>query len=111
MGILAQKVLQRVGKERGTREQWDIEVLLNTPIRNLKKPLAVQSQILDEVIYLVPNEEMARQIEDEGKVAYTPEEIMALSRASKDRDREEWIDFLKKMQLVKKIFMGSRIQV
>ena len=110
MGILAKKALGQIGKERELREQRDTEALLNTPIHGLKEPLAVHSQILDEVIYLVANEVMAGRIEDEGKIAYTSVEITALSRASKDKDRDEWIDFLKKMHMVKKTFLGSRIQ-
>jgi len=58
------------------------EAFLNIPIHELKIPLAVHYQILDEVIYLVTNEEMARQVEDKGRVAYTSEEITALSRVS-----------------------------
>jgi hypothetical protein len=104
MGILAQKALRQMAK------QADAGVLLDTPVRDLKEPLAVHSQILNEVIFLVANEKMARQVEDEEKIAYTPVEIAALSRASKDKDRDEWIDFLKKMHLVKKTFLGSKIQ-
>jgi hypothetical protein len=103
------KALKSIEEEEEKR-RTDKEYLLSIPIRELRKPLAVYSQILDEVIYLVANEEMARQVEAEGKVAYIPEEITALDRASKTRSQEEWIDFLKKMHLVKKMFMGSRIQ-
>ncbi len=107
MGEFAKKAIQALQRREAKNEG---EILLDTPIRGLKRPLTLHSQFLDEVIYLVTNEEMARRVEDQERVAYTTEEIRVLSRASKERDREEWIDFLKRMQLVKKTFLGSRIQ-
>jgi hypothetical protein len=88
----------------------EIETLINTPIKELSSPLAVNSSILGEVIYLCPSEESARQIEAETKVAYTPEEIAALSKASKRMNHQDWIVFLKSLHLAKKTFLGSRIQ-
>lgn len=86
------------------------EVFLNTPIRELKRPLAVHSQILDEIIYLVRDEQMARQIEGGGKVAYLPEEIAVLSRKLKTMEWGEWIVFLKILHMAKKTFERSKIQ-
>jgi hypothetical protein len=88
----------------------DTRVPLDTRTRILEKTLIIHSQTLDEFVCLVSNEEMARRVEDEGMIAYTPEEITILSRASKTKNQEEWIDFLKKMHMVKKTFSGSRIQ-
>lgn len=91
-------------------KEMDKESLLNTPIQNLKKPLAVHSQILDEVIYLVPNEAMAKEVEAMGGVAYKPDEIKVLSGKSKTMGREEWIELLKIIHHTKRIFLGSSVQ-
>lgn len=106
MGKFAKKAIQALQRE----EKIEGESFLNIPVRELKESLPVHSQILDEVIYLVPNEEMARHVEDEGKVAYTPEEIAVLSRKSKTMDWGEWVDFLKMLHHTKKTFLSSRIQ-
>jgi len=95
---------------RNPMSTLEIETLIKTPIKELAEPLAVNSSILDEVIYLCPTEESARQIEAEAKVAYTREEIAALSKASKRMNPQDWIVFLKNLHLAKKTFLGSRIQ-
>jgi hypothetical protein len=106
MGQLAERTLQILKKKKSENEA---EIILTTPIRELKKPLLIDSIILGEIIYLVANEEMAKEVEPEGKVAYTPEEIAALSRKSKTMDWQEWVGFLKMFHRTKKTFLGSRI--
>ena len=88
----------------------EMQSILNLPIKDLEKPLAVNSSILNETIFLCANEEMARQVEARGGTAYTPEEIAALLRVSKKMGQGEWAAFLMSLHMAKKTFKGSRIQ-
>lgn len=75
----------------------------------IRKPIPILSQYLDgKVVYLVRDEEMAQEIEKQGKVAFTPGEIRTLAEKFPSMDRNEWLLFLKAVCLTKKTFEGSR---
>ena len=111
MGELAKRTIEAL-RERGAinEAESDMDILLTTPVIELRRPLAVDSEILGETIYLVPNERMAKEIEPQGKIVYLPEEIKALVRKSKTMSLGDWIAFLKNLHMAKKAFRGSRIQ-
>jgi hypothetical protein len=79
-------------------------------IRHLKKPIAILSQYLDgKVVYLVRTEEMASEMEKQGKVAFTPDEIKKLSALFRVTNKDEWITHLKFVCHTKKLMSGSRV--
>lgn len=87
-----------------------MDALLSTPISELKRPLAVDSKILGEIIYLVADERMAKEVEAQGKVAYLPEEVKALLRQFREMETGDWMVFLKTLHNAKKTFLEARIQ-
>ena len=79
-------------------------------INRLKKPLPILSQYLDgEVVYLVRDEEMASEAEKQGKIAFNPGEIIAMTALCQSRGKDEWISCLKAVCQAKKVFEGSRV--
>jgi hypothetical protein len=108
MGKVAEMVIQTL---REGSLKMEIQELLSTPVRDLKRPLPIKSLILDgEMIFLCATQEMAEEVEAKGGVAYLPEEISILSRKSSIMDQKELEDLLKRLHAAKKIFLGSRIQ-
>ncbi|MGA2465524.1 MAG: hypothetical protein ABSH06_14355 [Thermodesulfobacteriota bacterium] len=79
-------------------------------IDRIRKPIPILSQYLDgKVVYLVRDEEMAQEVEKQGKVAFTPEEIRTLTEKFHSMDRDAWVSFLKAICLTKKTFEGSKV--
>lgn len=79
--------------------------LLDLPLARLTRPLPVWSNLVQEVIYLVPTEADAWRLLAEGKPAYYPEEVAILLEI-KARHSETWREKVQKIHLAKKMFGG-----
>lgn len=79
--------------------------LLETPLNDLKRPLQVWSDLLQEVIWLVPDDATAQRLLAEGKVAYFPQEVQILLEIQA-RWPESWREKVQKIHLAKKTFGG-----
>lgn len=85
--------------------------LLNTPQDQLLKPLAVESKFLEgELIYLCANDGQAKKCEQEGIVAYTPEEVTILRKQFRTMPMEDYVQYLRSVHEIKKSFPGSRVK-
>jgi hypothetical protein len=94
---------REVEPERVEPESFPFEGIMSLSYEEfIKADLAVKirSSLLDEVIFLVSNEEMADQVEAD-YVYYLPDEILAL-QGLKPKE-------IRKAHLVKKIFSGRII--
>jgi hypothetical protein len=84
--------------------------LLNMTQTQLPAPLAVESRFLEgEIIYLCANEGQAKECENQGKVAYTPDEVRILRAKFKTLPLEDYVKHLRMIHETKKQFPGSRV--
>jgi hypothetical protein len=82
---------------------------LQTPLREIKKPILIESGHLKDRLYLCANEAQAQEIEQAGGVCYLPEEVSTLLKNSEGMDDESLRDYLNKIHATKKTFLGARI--
>ena len=85
-------------------------ILPQTPLTEIKKPILIESGYLNDTFYLVGNKDQAEVIEQGGGVCYLPEEIGTLLVNSNGMDEETLKGYLTKVHQVKKTFEGSRIK-
>ena len=85
--------------------------LLNMTQNQLLAPLAVESRLLEgEIIYLCANEDQAQKCQDQGKVAYTPDEVAILKVKFKTMPLENYLKHLIAVHETKKRFPGTRVE-
>lgn len=82
------------------------EDLLNTPLKDLKVPLKIWSDLLGETIYLVATEADAHRLMAEGKVAYYPEEVAILLEIKEKLPQDIANERIQRIHQVKKQFGG-----
>ncbi len=81
-----------------------------TPGSLFNKPIAIESRYLDgSMVYLVPNEIMASEIEKQGLIVFTPQEISIMKKLERSMSKEQWISHLKAIFQTKKAFGGPRV--
>ena len=80
--------------------------LLDTPIHKLTSPLAVESSVLGDTIYIVANDHQAATVRATGGVPYTPEEVDILWELHEAVKPEVWAERLKFIHEAKKRFQG-----
>jgi len=84
--------------------------LFETPLSQLKNPLKIESDYLNDTFFLVSNEGQAKEIEENEGVCFLPQEIQILLVNSRGMDEGTLRDYLNRVHAVKKTFQGSRIQ-
>jgi len=81
--------------------------LLNTPVNKLTAPLAVESSVLGETVWLVANDRQATAIQAKGGTAYMPEEVAIIRELAASVRPEVWAERLRLIHTAKREMTGT----